>query len=698
MNVPTRSHAPLPATLDCGCASGACKCSPDVCHQSPFCRPRFFAGQLLTEEDLDLLVDYVVGKNRLRNRYLFGSGVVCGLAVTCHPCGGGVVVVSPGYAIDCCGNDIYLPCPEEVDINALVRELRLRELEGYDCGDPCADETKGKQRTDDTTRRYCLYLRYAEDLSEPVAPYLDDEPCGAVQCEPTRVCEGYRFELHCVDHDDAPLDISDRIAECIGALPTATRFLRTARVSQARAGQLQTAVAAMNVSRAANFTQQDVANAVAARDRLSEFVGRDDDTTEEDEGEFRLAVAHYQIAATTVARLRALPEARRKEVLAEFDELQIAESELPELIGGAGPRIRERAAAALEDPEAREDALINIELAERFASPNATPETFTTTEAQLYLNGAAVKMSQVHKLQLDAVALKSWLLDRLERSTNLTSCDLIERLKAIRLDEEFTSRFDGAQVNSVSAATLRVILILLDFLRDCVCLALNPVCADCKDPKVLLACLDVRDCDVIDICNMDRRFVLSPAALRYWLPPLGSLGKLIERLCCELQFELPRQDSDPASAAPYDPNGQFITRSMVRAPTVSALGPQAVFAADALGVDTARVDAVARVGAELGAIARGGAPARLREGALTVSGAVLEAPEVQRRVGEIVDARVRETEAVLMSEVDRRLASLRRAQRKGRAEAADLEALREENSALRADVNQLREIVESLQG
>ena len=50
------------------------------------CRPRFFAGQLLTEDDLNRLDHYIVAKNRLHNRYLFGTGVACGLEVVCSVC------------------------------------------------------------------------------------------------------------------------------------------------------------------------------------------------------------------------------------------------------------------------------------------------------------------------------------------------------------------------------------------------------------------------------------------------------------------------------------------------------------------------------------------------------------------------------------------------------------------------------------
>ena len=41
---------------------------------------------LLTEDDLQAVVDYTVAKRRLTNRHVFGPGVVCGLEVDCDPC------------------------------------------------------------------------------------------------------------------------------------------------------------------------------------------------------------------------------------------------------------------------------------------------------------------------------------------------------------------------------------------------------------------------------------------------------------------------------------------------------------------------------------------------------------------------------------------------------------------------------------
>jgi hypothetical protein len=164
-------------TSGCGCGGG-CGCA--TCQGQVYERPQFFAGQLLTEDDLESLIDYVVAKNRLHNRYLFGDGVVCGLNVTCAPCESGHVTVNPGYALDCCGNDIVVSCPQDLDINQMVRQLMLK-LRQADCGDPCAGSSSQKTGVANSPvnataaapnnpgrgRRYCLYIDYCEQQSDP---------------------------------------------------------------------------------------------------------------------------------------------------------------------------------------------------------------------------------------------------------------------------------------------------------------------------------------------------------------------------------------------------------------------------------------------------------------------------------------------------------------------------------------------------
>src|SRR5262249_23898132 len=144
----------------CGCGDGAtisiaqCSCGGAGCAscQGQGIGPRrCCAAQLLSKHTRNWLPVSVAKKNRLHNRYLFGAGVVCGLEVTCHPCGDGRVIAHPGYALDCCGNDLTLACAATLDINAMIRDLRRDQLGGFDCVDPCPDPPKSEADCQDHT-------------------------------------------------------------------------------------------------------------------------------------------------------------------------------------------------------------------------------------------------------------------------------------------------------------------------------------------------------------------------------------------------------------------------------------------------------------------------------------------------------------------------------------------------------------------
>jgi hypothetical protein len=77
-------------------------------------RNRYFAGQLLTAQDLQVEQDYVRARLRRHNRELHGVGVVRGLQISVRPDGGGAgeqVIVQPGVAIAPDGEDIEV-CAE----------------------------------------------------------------------------------------------------------------------------------------------------------------------------------------------------------------------------------------------------------------------------------------------------------------------------------------------------------------------------------------------------------------------------------------------------------------------------------------------------------------------------------------------------------------------------------------------------------
>ncbi len=364
------TYAKLDPSKSCGNCGQGSKCNCDggcgACGSGDYVSPRFFSGQLLTEDDLQVLANYVSAKNRLHNRHFFGAGVVCGLEVICNPCGGGKITIEPGYALDCCGNDIVLNCAKELDINAMIRDLKLRQLGGYDCGDPCADvdadcsKSEKKLKTGvSISRHYCLYIRYCEEKTDPVAPYAIGESCIAPSCEPTRIREGVNFELRCREKEAPPNDFFIHFLACIGDLID------------------------------------------------TESVLAGDDT-------------------------------RQK-----------------------------------------------------------------------------------------TIDLREWLLNRLDKNPRMSDCDLRKMVAGVIIpDEQATIDLELALCLLKEA--------LLRFLRNCLCLALNPPCPPCDDSAVLLACLEVKDCEVLSICNLERTFVLTPVTWRYWNPLLRVFGEFVEnQLCCK---------------------------------------------------------------------------------------------------------------------------------------------------------------------
>jgi len=135
------------------------------------CRPRFFAGQLLTEEDLNRLDDYIVKKNKLHNRYLHGWGVVCGLDVVCNPCldqSAQVtikqVIVKAGYALSPCGEDIIVCDDQSVDIGKHIQACRQVQRQ-VNCEPPWpTSSTECQEHTED----WVLALCYAEKQSRGI--------------------------------------------------------------------------------------------------------------------------------------------------------------------------------------------------------------------------------------------------------------------------------------------------------------------------------------------------------------------------------------------------------------------------------------------------------------------------------------------------------------------------------------------------
>lgn len=500
----------------CGCG-GASKGT------SGFVRPRFFEGQLLTEEDLTLLIDYTTGKQELHNRLMFGPGVVCGMEVACDPCGGGSVAVLPGYALDCQGHDIVLSCKEKVDVGALVRELRVSSL-GVDCGDDC-DE--------DGSRRYGLFVRYEEQPIEPVAPYATEEPCPTPGCVPSRIREGLRFVVKCGPTDDHRYNPGTRLLAGVG---DPRRF---ARVRQ--------------LGRRLGFYLDPMFDALADQDRPIEFTGADATRFKENLEALRQSgneapappvartlTENVRALASAIARFDTHPQEGQDQILAKFPDLrELAAAR--QVLGQVCARL-----AALDpeqvwpEPAHRGLAAAVVAEAEARVVPDP-PETGISLETLLLAQGTPMNNVLHAQFRADLVELREWLLGRLERAPGVADCSLRSEVRAADLprpvpipEPDGEQRLTTAELDQLATAAETLTVALDRFVADAACSALNPSCNDCTDSDVLLAHLELDGCDVVRVCSATREQVL-PGGSAYgeWLPKLYRLRELAERVCCQ---------------------------------------------------------------------------------------------------------------------------------------------------------------------
>jgi hypothetical protein len=74
-------------------------------------RPIYAPGLVLHDSDLTAAVDYTQSLNRMLFKHLFGCGVICGLEVKANEHCGLKIEISPGLALDGCGDAVHLAKP-----------------------------------------------------------------------------------------------------------------------------------------------------------------------------------------------------------------------------------------------------------------------------------------------------------------------------------------------------------------------------------------------------------------------------------------------------------------------------------------------------------------------------------------------------------------------------------------------------------
>ncbi len=107
---------------------------------TPLRRVNFFAGRLLSADDLGAEQQYARERAWLHNRMLHGAGVVSGLEVTVE---GDDLVVSPGMAIDGFGREIVLTEPRRIDGSGVVADSHGRVHVAVSWNEEPADDVIG---------------------------------------------------------------------------------------------------------------------------------------------------------------------------------------------------------------------------------------------------------------------------------------------------------------------------------------------------------------------------------------------------------------------------------------------------------------------------------------------------------------------------------------------------------------------------
>jgi hypothetical protein len=451
---------------------------------SAFVRPRFFGGMLLTEDDLQAIDEYTLAKRRLTNRHMFGPGVVCGLEVDCDPCKPGWLTVSPGYALDCCGNDIVVGCPEKLDALALLSELRRRC--GADCGDPCDKQPR---------TNYLLVVTYDEQLSDAVAPYAQDD-CAVGDCDFSRVRESYRFELVC-DAPETDPDLFGRLEECAkpsdkqtkSDIDTLTRIARLAK-TQAQAAAAEESGVAPDVEVPTDEEFDTVApEGIAAEVSL---LGR--------------SILLLAAAAAHDAQLGPATQlSEEQRIMISARSRSLAEAVLGSEELNALPEAELRRITAVAQAARDQQGLEQLTIAQR-----------------IWVSVGLEPADASNAFAADAERVRSRILSMLEKSGqgNCGERREVERLSVHRLD-----------ANSLGVVQ-KLAQLFLSAISDCLCDAANPPCPNCTDLRVPLAEITIDGCEVVDVCGLARQWVLAPRTLNYWVPIVEMLRPILMERCC----------------------------------------------------------------------------------------------------------------------------------------------------------------------
>jgi len=151
-------------------------------------RVKFFPRMLLTAEDMVAESEYHREKLKRHNRFLHGTGIVCGLDVTPAPAPNPstAIQVGSGYALSPCGDEIFVGEPVIIDLK--------------NCGpgattDPCEPSIiRGGNGVGATIT---VGIKFADCLAKPVRAMPAGCACEDEDCEYSRIRDS--FQISCLE-------------------------------------------------------------------------------------------------------------------------------------------------------------------------------------------------------------------------------------------------------------------------------------------------------------------------------------------------------------------------------------------------------------------------------------------------------------------------------------------------------------------
>jgi hypothetical protein len=430
-----------------------------VCHTLEcLCRPRYFAGQLLSDDDLNAEQQYVVKKNRLHNLYLHGWGVVCGLQVVCHDTCTGWVTVEQGYAISPCGDDIVVCEQTDFDVlGAIDACLRQRaQANPVDCSPRAAVVSDC-----DPDGVWCLTIRYQETASKAVTSLRAGQEGGtkACSCGPASSCGG-------------GCGCGGSNGNGSGGCSCGSGRGQKSRSAKSSNGSGSTGCGCGCGPTATSTVATGPARPQCEPTRWCE--GYVLELCQQDSTSDRLT--YGDVLGGTL-----------------YGNLYQCFSDVVALMRGSDAQ-----ASAYQ----------------RYTSLNTT-------------------QADVLRFLTDHHTSRCDLLDTV-RNAGVAAPD--PAWAHLIVDEAEAHTAAAAYHEAIDTALSTVNSVLWTVFMDCVCLQLLPPCpTDPGDDRLTLACLRVKGGQIVEICNFERKQVVTFPAVLWWLSalPVGPvLGEALEKLCC----------------------------------------------------------------------------------------------------------------------------------------------------------------------